>query len=49
MARERTYKIRFSSWEWERLEKTAKERNIPVAQLIREGIALSLSKELQAS
>lgn len=43
--KEKTYKIRFSNWEWQRLENVAKERNVPVAQLIREGLAVTLNEE----
>jgi predicted DNA-binding protein len=49
MAKEKTYKIRFSDWEWQRLESAAKRRNVPIAQVIREGLTLALDKEPQAS
>lgn len=45
----KTYKIRFSDWEWQRLESAAKRRNVPIAQVIREGLTLALDKEPQAS
>lgn len=45
-AREKTYKIRFSEKEWERLERAAQLRELPISQVIRDCLK-ALDKEVE--
>ena len=45
MAREKTYKIRFSEKEWQRLEQEARAREVPASQVIRD-LLKTLDKEV---